>query len=484
MLRLMRIVFQLDVLEQDAFEVLRLIRSWKNRIAPVNRIPPEILSLVPDFLNTNRDEAVIALTHVCQAWREAFVSRPILWTNLDCKNVDKTRIYFERSKSTPIDLSIYCDSVGFFNAPLELIVGATGRLKSLETEVAPLDLQRISLRLSHPTPLLEALSIGSHGHAVLPSSLFNGDLSSLRELRLSHVHTELPWRNMVNLTSLALTYASPPVSLAQLLDFFESAPHLREIDILSSTPISGTQKGRLVPLASLQKMNTSAHPSYDLFDHLLIPVGAHLTMGAGQLPPPTCEGRPPKFIDNLGNLQNFTTIRFVSEPIYMQFSGPNGVVTMVSSSFEDRPRLESLGHFDTSTTETLELACCSSRDPFYQVLLPMKELRTLKLDLNACPEIVLDALGSGNSSSGVMACPRLEELVIVVHWLFDFTHLLQTAVARAAGGAKLKTVRISKRPGTAFPHLDILELEKHVSHVKLECEDDSTDGSIDSDEEN
>ena len=39
---------ELNSLEQDAFEVLRLVRSIKNSLAPITRIPPEVLSLIPD----------------------------------------------------------------------------------------------------------------------------------------------------------------------------------------------------------------------------------------------------------------------------------------------------------------------------------------------------------------------------------------------------------------------------------------------------
>ena len=42
---------QLAFLEQEISEILRLIRSWRNRVAQVNRILPEILSLIPDFWN-------------------------------------------------------------------------------------------------------------------------------------------------------------------------------------------------------------------------------------------------------------------------------------------------------------------------------------------------------------------------------------------------------------------------------------------------
>ena len=59
-LQLMCGVFQIDILERDSFEVLRLIRSLKNRLAPINKIPPEILALVPDFLDR---KDTVPLTH-------------------------------------------------------------------------------------------------------------------------------------------------------------------------------------------------------------------------------------------------------------------------------------------------------------------------------------------------------------------------------------------------------------------------------------
>ena len=412
------------------------------------------------------------------------MSRPSLWTNIDCINLDKTRTYLERSKFSPINLSLDGNYIGYFDPPLELIADATGRLKSLEIDVGPQDLRRISICLSRPTPPLEVLSIRSYGDPTLSSSLFNGDLSSLRKLRLVHVHTELPWRNMVNLTSLALTHASPPLSLAQLLDFFESAPHLREVDIPYSTPISGTQSKRLVPLASLQRMDASGRPSQLLFEHLLIPVGAHLIMGTDRLPRPTIEGRRPRFIDNLRNLPNFTTIKFSLEPECLQFSGPNGTVAMVSKSFRDSQRLESLGHFDTSKTERLELESYfdMSGDPLYQTLLLMNDLRTFKLNLGASSEILLDALDPSTSSSGAVACPRLEDLVIETDWQIDLKPIMRVAAARASGGAKLKLVTFVKPPEIVFSRADTLEIVKHLLPV-FYCEDNGAGGSDDSGEE-
>ena len=185
-----------------------------NRIAPINQIPPEILTLVPDFWDADhRDKDLIALTHVCRAWREVFVSRPTLWTDLKCVDLDKTRVYLERSESSPINLSLDGDNAVPSSPFLEVLSGATMRLKSLDIEMPPRGLQPISSYLTRPAPLLRVLSIRGCGNPRLPPALFKWDLSSLHELRLRDVPTELPRRNMVNLMSFALAYGSPPISV-------------------------------------------------------------------------------------------------------------------------------------------------------------------------------------------------------------------------------------------------------------------------------
>ncbi|KAF9647942.1 hypothetical protein BDM02DRAFT_3072018, partial [Thelephora ganbajun] len=79
------------------------VRSIKNKLAPINRIPPETFSLIPGYLNErDMDENLIALTHVCRGWREVLIAHSALWTRLDCTDAEKTRVYIERSKSSPL----------------------------------------------------------------------------------------------------------------------------------------------------------------------------------------------------------------------------------------------------------------------------------------------------------------------------------------------------------------------------------------------
>jgi hypothetical protein len=486
--------FQLDVLEQDASEILRLIRSWKNRLAPVNRVPPEILALIPDFWKKHYDDTdrnIIALTHVCQAWREVFISRSSLWTDLDCNDMDQARVYLERSKPLPVKLLLDTSDVPFPHHPLfEIIPHAIGRLGTLTIEAVQGDLQDITARLTHPAPLLEQLSINGYfswsPHSpVLAPTLFNGDLSSLRKLCLEYVCTELPWRDMVNLTSFTLTYVSPDeIPIRKLLDFFESAPRLREVDLCSPAPTSGVQNDRLVPLACLERMVITDHGFVSLLlNHLLIPVGTHLTIDVDPVPSLPSKDNPPRFLGNLRNFLDFTTIHLSGDwGPHMEFSGPNGQVRMIPRS----PRLdktclvfEHLDQFDMSEVEQLTIyrGFSPSSDPPYQALLPMKRLRTLTLRECARPHTFVHALHPNTDPSGRVICPKLEELVVLDGMALDMKNVIGVAAARASEGMKLKSVRIFGQD--KFVRTDVLELKKHVFHVECGPEVDEANDDID-----
>jgi len=142
---------------------------------------------------------MIVVTHVCRTWREVFTSQSSLWTDLDCMDLNKTRTYIERSKSSPIKLSLYreeglppCDPF------IEIIPHAIRRLKSLSVTGTRGNLQDITAHLSHPAPLLQDVSIyGSCEfqqvrNPVLTPALFNGDLSPLRKLCLGSFTLSYP----------------------------------------------------------------------------------------------------------------------------------------------------------------------------------------------------------------------------------------------------------------------------------------------------
>ncbi|KAF9645559.1 hypothetical protein BDM02DRAFT_3148684 [Thelephora ganbajun] len=136
------------------------------------------------------DQALISLTHVCRGWREMFTSRSSLWTRLDFMNVEKTHTYIQRSKSSSLEICLEGHKGNtYFDDAFSLVIPHIRRLKSLtiRADVLPAALRR----LHQHAPLLEELDIDlTCPHPpILDRALFNGDLSSLRELRLGGVIT-------------------------------------------------------------------------------------------------------------------------------------------------------------------------------------------------------------------------------------------------------------------------------------------------------
>jgi hypothetical protein len=441
-----------------------------------------------------KDQNPITLTHVCRAWRRAFISRSSLWTDFDCPNLngDKTRVYLERSKSSPIALRLYEDDDLSPHHPFfQIIPHAIGRLKSLVINGTPGNLQDITTHLSRPAPLLESLLIDGNytcrpkRHPMLTTALFDGNFPSLRDLSLRSVRTELPWRSMVNLTSFALYNISPyEVSIRQLLDFFESAPRLRKVQLCSSSRTSDAQNGRLVSLACLKWMRIigDGSPSF-LLDHLIIPVGAELISRG-----PLTENLLPRSLDNLRNLPNFTNVHLHLDECdpYIRFSGPNGQVCMYPSP-RGNPTcvaLEILARFDTSKTERLKIDYAYS--PPYRALSLMKHLRTLTLSHCTHPNSFIYTLDPDMNSPGVTDYPKLEELILVLRPdgdTLNANHVIKMAAARASRGAKLKSVRIVSQD--SFMGTDAPELRKYVLHVECGPGDDAAnEGAYVSDDEN
>ena len=406
-----------------------------------------------------------------------FTSRPSLWTNLDIRNEDKARVYFERSKSSPVNLSLERRNEMYPNDPFFQFIPQFIGLGYLSVRGTSENVQKITAHLCHPAPLLEHLKICVDYLPAPPltSALFDGDLSSLDVLDLGFVRTELPWRNMVNLTSFSLASMAPgEISVTQLLDFFESAPRLRVVDLHVVQPTPGAQSGRLMSLTCLKSMRISDCGSFSvLLDHLLIPVGAELALRADVIDSMIGDFLP-RSLDNLRNLSDFTTVKLYLNNSYLRMvlSGPNGRVSLAltdSRANETSLMLESLAQLDTSKTERFRIENSKplSRDLVHRALLPMKDLRAFVLCECSSPHIFIRALHPSTRSSEVLVCPNLEELFLhnSGEEAFNMDDVIGMAEARASRGRKLRVVGVVGGVNEPDPE-DVLELGKHVGRVE------------------
>jgi hypothetical protein len=476
--------FQVDAVERDAFEVLRLAGYMKNKFAPANRVPREVLSTIPDYCPEKRlDQTIIRLSHVCRRWRDTFTSRPSLWTYFSFKNIDKTRTYIQRSKSSPITLNIdvYIIYPRRIRDTFPLIIPHIHRLKSLTISGAGA-LPGIIKHFHCHTPLLEHLDISSGG--VLDGAPFGGDLSSLRKLRLNHVTTRFPWKNLANLRVVELGDSSYGVT--QILDFFESAPFLHTISLgHPELPSSDAPLERIVTLLHLKvfTISTRADPLV-LLHHLHIPTGSSLRVeliSDGKYEKSPLLDYLSRRSTNFSNFSDATTINlhYDGTRTSIRLSGPSGSLRLIVSrcglahygverqSFRFLvPIIPTARRLTISGREKNEGPAEIEDCPIFQTLSSANNLRTLTL-INCNNQLSTRALDPEQNPSNLVLCPDMEELAIYLQHSdrLDFDRLVSMAKNRASKGARLLSVTFvhAKSVGEIY---DLSTLQEHVTHIK------------------
>ena len=470
--------------------MLGLVRSMKNDFAPISRIPPDVFSLIPGYLEGIGDKNLIRMTHVCRGWRELLIACPSLWAHIYCENADRTRVYIERSKLSPLKLSIH-DLWGatYLKDALLLVVPHVSRLKSLIICGRRETLQTLTPHFSCPLPLLRELiiNLACTPVPVLDTVLFNGDLSSLCSLSLSGVTTHLPWKNLSRLTTFNLSRVSEDkISITQLLDFFEDAHHLRDITLNESVPTSSNAPpGRMVSLPCLKKLVIHADLFHSIIlNHLSIPAGASMTLDfefTGDESPVT--DFLPKSLNNLKNIYPISSINLSLDGVEkcVRLEGQNGGLYMfgewvdqdgLSAFVLDNQILRSLSCFDLSGTQRLAVARYISptvaridKSAPYYILSRMKDLRTLTLtQCNNLPFIL--ALNPVQNPSKCVIRPEVEALVLYVKKLelFRIEELESMAKERVSAGKKLPSVTIIGLGGL-LPGREVFKLKKYVTRV-------------------
>ena len=489
---------EVDALEQDTLIVLGLVRSMKNNFVPVSRIPGAILSLIPKYLErqsmgTSKD--LITLTHVCREWRELFMSYPSLWTRLNFDHVEKTRAYIERSGTMPLELTVCKGSdKSYSEAAFLLAVPHVKRFKSITVGRTPDFFRNLTDHLPSSAPFLKDLQIDfvCDPAPVLDDTLFNGGLSSLRTLKLGGVVTNLPWRNLWNLTTFELW--CPPgnkVTITKLLGFLEGAPCLEDITLHHSIPSSSdASSSRVVHLPRLKKFAIVADPVHAiLLNHLTIPTEATLTLEFDiyddYSPLPDCL---PKSAKNLKNIFRIITVSllFTETKKFMRLVGPNGGlyiygrrdprVSWIASLDSDRRILHSLDYFPLHMTQRLAITKLCIPTLLAELdksppLVHMKALRALVLIRCYNLPFILALNPKLNLSKDIL-CPNLEELVLYVEARdkFYIMDLVGMAKERALRGVKLRLITVVGLDELVSGK-EVFRLREYVSHVEYRIEE-------------
>ena len=294
---------------------------------------------------------------------------------------------------------------------------------------------------------------------------------------------------MWNLTSFKLAHIpEDKILLTPLLDFFESAPRLRDITLFDSIPkFSDAPPERIVSLPSLAELGISAGPAHStLLDHLSIPFGAlvtlNFTFNGASFP---ILAHIPIRSDNLRNLSHIATanLYFGSEWRGMLLTGPSGALRVLGRWRCEGARpptgttrlLQSLHRFDTSRCLLLGITDYNSQPnlstpiiswPTYQLLLTMGALHTLVLIESNHLTFIL-TLDPKKNPDGTILCPRLEQIILYIKSppQLHVNELSSMAEERASREVKLSAITIVSTDALA-PPMELFELRKYVSRVE------------------
>ena len=256
-------------LDQDTSAALATIREWRNSFIPINRVPLDVLSLIPTHLSSNCD--VFYASFVCRHWRRTFIQRAGLWSRLYVtmsKADSYVKTLLERSKGSTLDIIASRDSITLDPVCADLLALLSphaqriGKLDFVHNRWA--DVQEFSNVISGPLPLLRTLEMNiiyesnQRGPAVMaPPSLplFPGAIN-LKEFRLRSMglpcldHFIFP-----NLTTLELS-ATPAGGFpgSRLLSFLEASPTLWaiHIKIAADVLLGDVPLGRVVVLPNVE----------------------------------------------------------------------------------------------------------------------------------------------------------------------------------------------------------------------------------------
>ena len=263
--------FTLDTvsqLDQDTSTALATIREWRNSFAPINRVPLDILSLIPTYLPYQKDR--LLATFVCRHWRRTFLQQGTLWSRIFFKKGEVyAKTLLERAKGSALDIIIEKDSP--IDTVISLLSPYARQIKHLRfTRTCWPDIAKFSEAGSGQLPLLRTLNIIDGGISDVPFtvtppsspsfSIFN-NATNLEEFNIELTGFQ-PLSHFVfpNLTTLKLSmWLSEGSGGSRLFDFLNASPMLRvvQITIDETIPLDGIPTEVIVVLPNVETFQLS-----------------------------------------------------------------------------------------------------------------------------------------------------------------------------------------------------------------------------------
>ena len=279
-------------IDRDASIALASIRQWRNSFIRSNRIPTDILSLIPTYLPVQKDRFHAA--SVCRHWRGVLLKCGTLWSQLFLKNgEDYVSTLLERAKGSALDIVAHSSAPG----TVALISPRAQQIKSLEFfGNSWQDIVSFSGFNSGQLPLLRTLKIiapevpGSYGQPDFVTSpllpLFRSSVDLEQFVFCSWKLPSLSQFIFPNLTAFELvSHPADECTASYLLGFLAASPMLQTVDakINAKVVLRGVPKELVVILPKVEtfSLHLSDDPMtqvYDIAAHISCPHARHTSL--------------------------------------------------------------------------------------------------------------------------------------------------------------------------------------------------------------
>ncbi|EJD52055.1 hypothetical protein AURDEDRAFT_158902 [Auricularia subglabra TFB-10046 SS5] len=268
------------------------IAALKQFIAPIRRVPPEILGQIIVLAATAPDapvQVLRTLSSVCRFWRDTTLRTPDAWSKIHLKYDAKEPVlsprtwlrtlpdvqeWFQNSGISKKDVRVSTVSMprNEKQALIRLIGAHSDMLRSLAIDSASAD--DIEMLMAKSMPYLEEWSVYKHhstGRTFPPSPL----APRLRRLSLDHNlnHLSLPQRTAITQLEVLPTLSSDR-ALLQGLSNYGGFPSLRVLDVFDVEKISRMPHDGTITLHSLEVLRVDLvvkSRMTRLFSHLKLP---------------------------------------------------------------------------------------------------------------------------------------------------------------------------------------------------------------------
>jgi len=480
-------------MERDHSDLLPKFKALRNILAPINKLPPEILSQIPKFFPT-RD--LVVATQVCRHWRTTFISCGSLWCNIDCERGPEALTCLHRSKDSPIHVSVRRIPNDYVLARLS---PHTGRIKSLHLQSRWSVAQSVFTRFTDPAPNLETLTVicrpSTAAAGPVPSTLLTGNLPRLRHLALQGLASDLANFVLPSLTYFELSnVTSPPlsISLSNLLAFFERSPLLESVRVdFHGECVHDAPKQKIITLRALRTLYISGsglvgHGDNSLLARLELPRGVDATVmllildGSSNV---IAHAIPP-YPERLPFISGLKRVHAEVLPGHgrcsFRCSGENGKVTVmarwpITNANLDNLVMGSIQSFLPLSMEGVEELWIQGyqapEDSYLPALRAFESLPNLQSVLMVhCDNTVL--LRALKYPTRHLTVPKLRTLKLYLdpQRTVSGEDLMELVKSRVSNGARLEELLIIS-PEVIVPVAEVMVLKPHVGSVEYRMDD-------------